>query len=273
MSIVSTQWLNENHSNVKIIDSSWHMPNTYRNGFEEYKKEHIENAIFFDIDKFSNKNTGIPHMLPSKKEWEKIVSNLGISNSDKIIIYDNSDVVSACRCWYTFVFFGHQPNLVSILDGGFLKWKKEYKKITNKINNHNKTNYKAKKNEHLVKTKEEIDTNILEKKFKVIDARSKNRFLGLEKEPRPGLRSGSIENSICLPFSEVINKEDKTFLDKNSLRKKFAEIGIVNDNKVVFSCGSGITAAVLSLAYSMINDKYLPAIYDGSWAEYGIINK
>ena len=143
------------------------------------------------------------------------------------------------------------------------------KKITNIINHHDKTNYKAKKNEHLVKTKEEIDKNILEKKFKVVDARSKNRFLGLEKEPRPGLKSGSIKNSICLPFREVINKEDKTFLDKNSLKKKFAEIGIANENNVVFSCGSGITATVLSLAYSIINDKYLPTIYDGSWAEYG----
>jgi len=125
----------------------------------------------------------------------------------------------------------------------------------------------------MVKTKEEINKNILEKKFKVVDARSKNRFLGLEKEPRPGLRSGSIKNSICLPFNEVINKEDKTFLDKDSLRKKFADIGIFNENNVVFSCGSGITAAVLSLAYSIINDKYLPVVYDGSWAEYGMINK
>jgi len=271
MSVVSTQWLTENHSNVKIIDSSWHMPNTNRNGFEEYKKEHIENAIFFDIDKFSNKKTDIPHMLPNKNNWEKIVSSLGITNSDRIVIYDNSDVISSCRCWYTFIFFGHQPNLVSILDGGFSKWKKENKKITNKITNHNKTNYKAKKNKHLVKTKKEIDANISKKKFKIVDARGKNRFLGLEKEPRPELRSGSIKNSICLPFTEVINKEDKTFLDKSSLKKKFAKIGITNDNNVVFSCGSGITAAVLGMAYSIINDKYLPTVYDGSWAEYGMI--
>jgi len=273
MSLVSTYWLEKNINKVKILDASWHMPNSKRNAYEEFNKEHIRSAIFFDIDKFSNKKTELPHMLPDEKEWEKIVCNLGITNEDRIIVYDNSDVLSSCRCWYTFIFFGHKPNLISVLNGGLLKWKKENRKTTNKNSKNKKKVYKAKKISHLVKTKEQIDKNILEKKFKVVDARSKNRFLGLEKEPRPGLRSGSIEKSICLPFSEVINKEDKTFLDKNSLRKKFSEIGIVNENNVVFSCGSGITAAVLSLAYSIINDKYLPVVYDGSWAEYGMINK
>ena len=273
MSLVSTEWLNKNLNNVKIVDASWHMPQTNRNAFEEYKNDHITNSIFFDIDNFSNKKTDLPHMLPELNDWEKIISNLGIENKDRIIIYDNSDVISSCRCWYSFIFFGHNPNLISILDGGLTKWKIENRKTDNKIIIFPKKIYKGKKNTNLVKTKKEIDKNILEKKFKVVDARSKNRFLGLEKEPRPGLRSGSIENSICLPFGEVINRENKTFLDKNSLRKKFAEIGIVNDNNVVFSCGSGITAAVLGLAYSIINDKYLPVVYDGSWAEYGMINK
>ena len=103
----------------------------------------------------------------------------------------------------------------------------------------------------------------------MVDARSKNRFLGLEKEPRTGVIRGSIKNSYCLPFGQLINPENKTFLEKNKIKEKFAEIGINNENNVVFSCGSGITAAVLSLAYSMINDKYLPKIYDGSWTEYG----
>ena len=133
MSLVSTEWLNNNHSKVKIIDSSWHMPNTNRNAYEEYKKEHIKNAIFFDIDKFSNKKTELPHMLPNEEEWEKIVSNLGITNEDRIIVYDNSDVISSCRCWYTFIVFGHNPNLISVLNGGLLKWKKENKKTTNKV--------------------------------------------------------------------------------------------------------------------------------------------
>ena len=269
MSLVSTEWLNKNLSKVKIIDASWHMPNTNRNAYDEYKKEHIKNAIFFDIDKFSNKKTELPHMLPDEKEWEKIISNLGISNEDRIIVYDNSDVISSCRCWYTFIFFGHKPNLISVLNGGLLKWKKENRKTTNKNSKHEIKVYKAKKISHLVKTKEEIDKNILEKKFQVVDARSKNRFLGLEKEPRSNVRSGSIKHSYCLPFDELINPEDKTFIGKNIIKKKFSKIGINDENNIVFSCGSGITAAVLSLAYSMINDKYLPTVYDGSWAEYG----
>ena len=105
----------------------------------------------------------------------------------------------------------------------------------------------------------------------MVDARSKNRFLGLEKEPRSGLRSGSIQNSYCLPFVELINSKNKTFLKKKIIKEKFTRLGINGDNNVVFSCGSGITATVLSLAYSLINDKYLPTIYDGSWAEYGKI--
>jgi len=271
MSLVSTEWLEKNINKVKILDASWHMPNTQRNGYEEYKKKHIKNSIFFDIDKFSNKKTTLPHMLPEEKDWEEIVSNLGISNKDQIIIYDNSDVLSSCRCWFTFIFFGHDQNLVSVLNGGFSKWKKEKRDITSKISINEKKIYKSNKISKLVKSKYEIDRNIIEKKFKVIDARNKNRFLGLEKEPRQDVRSGSIQNSSCLPFVELINPEDRTFIEKNLIKEKFNKIGINNENNIVFSCGSGITAAVLSLAYFLINDKYLPTIYDGSWAEYGKI--
>ena len=269
MSLVSTSWLEKNLNKVKILDASWHMPNTKRNALEEYTNEHIRNSIFFDIDRFSKKNTDIPHMLPVEEEWAEIVANLGISNQDRIIIYDNSDVISSCRCWYTFIFFGHEPNLVSVLNGGLSKWKREKRKTTNDKTVSIKKNYKVKKIPNLVKSKYEIDENILTNKFKVVDARNKRRFLGLEKEPRENLRSGSIQNSLCLPFAEVINAEEKTFLDNNVIKEKFENIGIKNQNNVVFSCGSGITAAVLGLAYSIINDKYLPIIYDGSWAEYG----
>ena len=189
MSLVSTDWLEKNINEVKILDASWHMPNTQRNGYEEYKKDHIKNSIFFDIDKFSNKKTNLPHMLPDSSEWEKIVSSLGISNNDRIIVYDNSDVISSCRCWYTFIFFGHDPKLISILNGGLSKWKKENRETTNELYVTEKKQYMAKKKDSLVKSKDEIEANIVEKKFKVVDARSKSRFLGLEKEPRAGIRS------------------------------------------------------------------------------------
>ena len=218
MSIVSTDWLNNNLDKVKIVDSTWHMPNLNRDPLKEYQAQHIKNAIFFDIDKFSNKKTELPHMLPDEKEWEEIVSNLGITNEDRIIVYDNSDVLSSCRCLYTFIFFGHNPNLISVLNGGLLKWKKENRETTNTISNREKKNYKAIKISHLVKSKKEIDKNILEKKFHLVDARNKNRFLGLEKEPRSNVRSGSIKDSYCLPFGELINPEDKTFLEKNLIK-------------------------------------------------------
>ena len=271
MSLIETEWLNKNLNNVKIIDCSWHMPQTNRIGFEEYKKQHISNAIFFDLDKNSKKNTNLPHMLVEKKDWEKIVSEMGINNEDKIVIYDNSDVISSCRCWFNFIYFGHDPKLVYILNGGFKKWVREKRKTTNILADIKISNYKSLEKKELVKNKKFIDQNIDTQKFNVVDARSKERFEGKVLEPRKGLRSGNIQNSFCLPFNECLNA-DKTFKNKEDLKIIFeACLKSSNEKNVVFSCGSGVTACVLALAYSLINDKYHPCIYDGSWAEYGII--
>ena len=125
MSLVETDWLAKNLKDVKIIDCSWHMPQSNRDGFEEYKNKHIPNAIFFDLDNNSKKDTDLPHMLVGKDNWEKIVSKMGINNDDKIIIYDNSDVISSCRCWFNFIYFGHDPKLVHVLNGGLKKWMKD----------------------------------------------------------------------------------------------------------------------------------------------------
>jgi thiosulfate/3-mercaptopyruvate sulfurtransferase len=268
MSLVDTHWLEQNLENVKIIDCSWHMPQTKRSGLEEYNKEHIPNAVFFDLDKNSKTNTDLPHMLTNIKSWEKIMSNMGIKNNDQVVVYDNSDVISSCRCWYNLIYFGHDPNLVQVLDGGLKKWKKE-KKITNNEDVITKTSvYSCAENIDLVKNKKQIDQNVYEKEFNVIDARSRDRFEGKVAEPRKGLRSGSIKNSFCLPFGELIN-EDHTFISKDKIIEKFKSINFDDNKNVVFSCGSGVTASVLALAYSLINAKYMPTIYDGSWSEYG----
>ena len=268
MSLVSSDWLEKNIDNVKIIDCSWHMPQTQGNGLEEYKKNHIPNAIFFDLDKNSKINTDLPHMLTDTNSWELIMNNMGISNKDEIVIYDNSDVISSCRCWYNLIYFGHNPELVHVLDGGLRKWKSENKITNNEIITTTVSNYKAIENKELVKNKIEIDKNITLNEFKVIDARSRERFEGKVPEPRKGLRSGSIKNSFCLPFSELIN-EDHTFVSKDKIKAQFRLFKLDLDQNIVFSCGSGVTASVLALAYSLINDKYKPTIYDGSWSEYG----
>jgi len=271
MSLVETEWLEKNLDNVKIIDCSWHMPQTKRNGFDEYKKQHIPNTIFFDLDDNSKKNINLPHMLIEINNWEKVVSKMGIKNDDKIIIYDNSDVISSCRCWFNFIYFGHDPKLIYVLNGGLKKWIKEKRKITNDLTDIQISNYKSFEKKELVKNKQLIDENINAQKFKVIDARSKERFEGKVSEPRKGLRSGNIKNSFCIPFNLCLN-EDKTFKNKEKLKNVFQScLKNINEKNIVFSCGSGVTACVLALAYSLINDKYQPCIYDGSWAEYGII--
>ena len=268
MSLVSTKWLEDNFDKVKIIDCSWHMPQTNRNGFEEYKKHHIQNAIFFDLDKNSKQDTNLPHMLTDLNSWEKIVSNMGIVNDDIIVIYDNSDIISSCRCWYNFIYFGHNPSLVHVLDGGLKKWIKENKVTTNDSTKLAKSIYKAHEKKELVKNKLEIDENIFKKEYDVVDARGRERFEGKIPEPRKGLKSGSIENSFCLPFSDLINA-DKTFVSRDKIIEKFLSSKCDLNKNLIFTCGSGVTASVLALAYSLIDNKYMPTIYDGSWSEYG----
>ena len=269
MALVSTSWLEKNLKKVKILDASWHMPSANRDPHKEFLNEHIENSQFFDLDKNSELDSTLPHMLPSKEKWQEIISNYGINNQDKIVIYDNSDVISSCRCWFMFIFFGHDISKICILDGGLKKWKIDNKKITNNLVLNSRTSYVAKEIKSLVSNKLQIDENIELNNFQVVDARGKKRFEGIEPEPRPGLKSGSIKNSKNLPFNECINKSDHTFKDRDELIKIFKYAGIINDTQQVFTCGSGVTACILAMANKIINDKN-PIIYDGSWSEYGL---
>ena len=268
--LVSTNWLEQNLKTVRVLDGSWHMPNVNRNASEEFNSKHIENSLFFDLDKHSNQTSSLPHMLPNKSAWEKTISELGIKNSDHVIIYDNSDVVSSCRIWYNFLYFGHNPNLVSVLDGGLIKWLKENRKVSNKIEKFPVSSYFAKENLSMVLEKDQINLNIQNKKFELIDARSKERFLGLQPEPRKELRSGNIKGSKNIPFTDLINKDDRTFKNKEQIKSIFNGINLDPAKNIAFTCGSGVTACVLGLANSIISGKN-PLIYDGSWSEYGLI--
>jgi thiosulfate/3-mercaptopyruvate sulfurtransferase len=154
------------------------------------------------------------------------------------------------------------------LDGGLKKWIEEDKQTSGDIIKIIPSNYTVHEKKELVKDINQVNENIFKNEFNVIDARSLERFEGRVLEPRKGLRSGSIKNSFCLPFSELIN-QDHTFISKEKIHEKFKSTGYVLGKNLVFSCGSGVTASVLALAYSLIDNKYMPTIYDGSWSEYG----
>ena len=268
-SLVTTEWLEKNLDNVKIFDASWHLPNSNRNGLSEFKKFHIKNANFFDLDKNSNQESKLPHMLPKKNNWEKLMSNYGVKNSDHIVIYDNSDVISSCRIWYNFLYFNHDSNLVSVLDGGLKKWLIEKRETTINSKKYEKSSYVAKENFNLVLNKNQIVSNIENKSFELVDARSKERFLGIHAEPRKELKSGNIKGSKNMPFTSLINLDDRTFKTKEELVSIF-EKNKINTNKLIsFTCGSGVTACILGLANSIISGKN-PVVYDGSWSEYGL---
>jgi thiosulfate/3-mercaptopyruvate sulfurtransferase len=267
--LISLDWLEKNLNNVRIIDASWHMPNLKRDALKEFENIHIDGANFFDLDKTSSQNSSLPHMLPNIDCWEKSISELGIKNSDHVVVYDNSDVISSCRAWYNFLYFGHNPNLVSVLDGGFKKWIKENKKTTKDIKIFSKSSYSAKENISMVLNKEQINENIKNKIFELIDARSKERFKGTQPEVRHELRSGNIRGSKNIPFVELINMDDHTFKNKEKIITIFKQLNLDPNKNLAFTCGSGVTACILGLASSLINGKN-PVIYDGSWSEYGL---
>ena len=276
MSLVSTKFLDENLNKVKIFDASWHI-SSKRDAKKEYEEKHIKGAMFWDIDEHSDKDSPYPHMMSNSDYWTRMLWSFGIQNEDFIIVYDYSDIYSACRLWFALKYFGHKK--VSVLDGGMKKWLKENRPTSkevgkdlgkfssiDKLNPKNK--YKVSENTEWIKNKKQIDENIKTPSFQTVDARSRERFEGKVDELRPGLKRGCIPGSKNIPFQDCINSKTNTFKTKSELIKIFNENNIDYFKPIVFSCGSGVTACVLGMAYSLISDKNA-IIYDGSWSEYG----
>ena len=261
----TASWLkkNINNKNIKIIDASWYLPNSKRDNFKEYKFSCIPKAIFFDIDKICDKNTSLPHMVPSSRYFESEVSKLGISRENIIIVYCKEGLLSSPRVWWLFKYFGHKK--IFVLNGGFKAWRLSNGRISKGRINLLKNNYKCSRlrdvylinyNSLILKLKD-IST-------KVIDARPRERFLELEPEPRNNIGKGKIKNSINLPFN--IFDINGYIRSKNSLRKILNEV--IKSNKfLICSCGSGVSACVIGIALHSIGNKNW-CIYDGSWTEF-----
>lgn len=251
--------------NLKILDATFYLPDSGLVAEDEYKKKHIPNAIFFDINKIADPNNSLPHMIPSKDLFSKMMQNIGLNKDDEIIIYDNSPFLSSARAWFLFRYFGHDK--ISIMQGGIKNWKNYGGNITQGNVILEKGNYIASaERKELVVNLNEMILASQNKKNVILDARSKKRFLGEALEPRPNLPSGHIPNSKSLPSSDLINKEGY-LKSKDEINQIFSNINVNTNDKIIATCGSGVSACVISIALFCLGKTDTP-IYDGSWTEW-----
>ena len=267
---VSTNWLEQrlNDTKIRVIDASWYLPNVDRSGLKEYENRHIPGASFFDLDKFSDANSNLPHMALEEKIFSNKFESFGILPNQIIIVYDGSGLFSSPRLLWLLHLYGFYN--VFILDGGLPKWINE-----NKPTNQDTFNFKPNKlnfsyDQNLIVSVEFVMNSLNSKDIQIVDARSSNRFKGIEKEPRKGLRSGHIPSSINLYYGDVINP-DFTLKSKEVLKDKIEKLGIDLNKHLITTCGSGVTASILYVIFKGLGAKKV-SVYDGSWCEWGSLN-
>lgn len=267
--MVSANWLSADLTDpdIKPLDGSWYLPQQNRDPSAEYRAEHIPGAVFFDLDAVSDTSSDLPHMMPDNKTFAEAVGALGISNQDHVIVYDGLGLMSAARIWWMFKVFGHQK--VSILNGGLPAWKATGGDVTSQMPQSERTVYKASLDETRVSSWQDVATGVGNKDAQILDARSADRFAGKAPEPRAGLKGGHITGSLNLPFQKLLGKGG-TLKSTSDLRSAFENAGIDLSKPVTTSCGSGVTAAILTLGLDELGHTD-NTVYDGSWAEWGAL--
>lgn len=264
-SIVSVNWLkdNLNHKNLIILDCT--LINQLLKQPVEIQNIQIKNARFFDVkNKFSDIEDKFPTAYPSQSQFEDEAQKLGINNNSIIVAYDANGIYSSPRVWWLFKSMGHKE--VHVLNGGLPEWlKNDFDTEQKFTTEYSRGNFQVKKSDNIVRKFNDVLENLSSQKELVIDVRSKDRFSGKTPEPKEGLRSGQIKNSINLPYTEVL--ENGKFKTVEQLKPIFNFL-INEQRNIVFSCGSGITACVVYLASENIL-KNTKAVYDGSWTEWG----
>jgi thiosulfate/3-mercaptopyruvate sulfurtransferase len=266
--LVSTEWLAAQlgSNDLIVFDASWYMPAERRDAQTEYQLARIPGALFFDIDAIADIESALPHMAPTAARFERMVGALGVSSDSRVVFYDQKGVFSSARGWWLMRLFGHER--CAVVDGGLPKWRREGRKIEQGAAPIPAAAvYRASLNARHLRGLGDVLENLQSRHEVLLDARSADRFHARVPEPRAGLRSGHVPGSRSLPFTELLSAE-QTLLPAGQLRARFEASGVGADSAVVTSCGSGLTAAVLTLGLEVAG---LPigALYDGSWSEWG----
>jgi thiosulfate/3-mercaptopyruvate sulfurtransferase len=266
--LVSTEWLaaHQNDANVKIVDASFKLPGVLPLPKDDYLASHIPGAVFFDVDAISDHTNPLPHMFPTAEQFGRDVGALGIANTDTVVVYDSGGWVAAPRAWWMFLSYGHGN--VRILDGGLKKWKAEGRAVESGEFKARPATFKATYDPKRVRSIEQMIANVGTKSEQIIDARAVERFEGRAPEPRPGIRSGHIPGARNLPYNNLFDAATGVMKPLDDLRKAFSGAGVKLDQPIVTSCGSGVSAGVLTLALYRIGVTDT-ALYDGSWSEWG----
>ena len=266
--LVSTGWLAAHlkDPDLRIFDATWFMPDAGRDAKAEYDAAHIPGARFFDIDEISDGRSELPHMVPPVEKFMSRMRAMGVGDGHQVVVYDAHGLFSAARVWWLFRLMG-QSN-IAVLDGGLPKWVADGYPTTSDGPVIRDRHMTVKMEAHRVRDVTDVARAAKLGDHSIIDARAPARFRGEAPEPREGMRSGHIPNSQNVFFKDVLNA-DNTMKAPAALRTVFQNAGIDLQKPVITTCGSGVTAAILSLALERIG-KTDHALYDGSWSEWGM---
>ena len=247
-----------------VIDASWHLPPTGRNGAAEFALMHIPGSVFFDIDVIAERSSGLPHMLPEPKAFAAEMEALGLGDGMRFVVYDALGLFAAARVWWTLRAFGARD--VRVLEGGLPQWLKEGRPVESGLVHPKPRVFTPRLDESVVASLQEVREALADGSAQVVDARPAERFRGEAPEPRPGLRSGHMPGSFNVPFVDII--EHGHLKSGEDLAAAFKNAQVDLAKPIITTCGSGVSAAILALAVEEAGGK-VEGLYDGSWAEWG----
>ena len=266
--LVSSDWLarHQKDPDLRILDASWHLPASGRDARAEYAATHIPGARFFDIDEIADHRSALPHMAPPPEKFISRMRAMGVGDGHQVVVYDATGLFSAARVWWTFRLMGKVD--VAVLDGGLPKWIAEGRETEDMPPVLRDRHITVSRQNHMVKDVTQVAQASKLGLSEIIDARGAARFNGEVDEPRAGLRKGHIPGAKNLPYTQLQNP-DGTMKAPDALRAAFQAVGVDLSKPAITTCGSGISAAILSLALERIGHRD-HALYDGSWAEWGM---